>query len=128
MDNIGGKAALASFIGFVTWRSLSDSSRRHILQMFDELAKALAERPKMSPQKQVNPRASHPQQNEIGASTRINSLELDWAAMFDTLKLPEASSVAKAKAQLAEPVDTGRNDWVMAWKCGRQMKRNSSWS
>ena len=103
MDNIGGKAALASLIGIVTWRSLSDSSKRHILQMFDEFAKALAERPKMSPQKQVTPRVVHTRQIEIGASTHANSLELDWAAIFDTLKLPEASSVAKAKAQLAEP-------------------------
>ena len=37
MDNISGKAALASIVGFVTWRSLSDSSKRHIYQLLDEL-------------------------------------------------------------------------------------------
>ena len=103
MDNIGGKAALASYIAFVTWRSLNDSSKRHIIQLFDEFAKALAERPKISPQSQAIPREVHPRQIEVGAATRTNKLELDWTAVFDTLKLPANPSVSKTEEPLAEP-------------------------
>ena len=103
MDNIGGKAALASFVGFVTWRSLSDSSRRNILQMFDEFAKALTERPNISTQRQIISPAIHSSQIEIGAAARTDPHEFDWTAIFDTLNLPPNPSVPITEEKLSEP-------------------------
>lgn len=103
MDNIGGKAALPSLIGFAAWHSLSDSSRRNILQMIDEFAEAIAERPNMPSGSQAIPRVVHPRQIDISPSTQTNPLEFDWAAILGTLKLPSDSSLTKAEEALAKP-------------------------
>ena len=101
MDNIGGKVALASIIGFVTSRSLSGSSRRHIIQLSDEFAKALAERQNATIQSQALPRMAHPRQIENGAATRTSQLVLVWTAIFDTLRLPVSPSGSKEEQPLA---------------------------
>lgn len=101
MDNTGGKVALASIIGFVTWRSLNDSSRRHIIQLFDEFAKALAEHQKTTHSRNI-PRIARSRQIEIPAIPQGNHQEPDWAAILDNFKLPAKPPGSKTEYPLAD--------------------------